>query len=402
MIDLGGDIMDRIILHVDVNNAFLSWTAVDMLKKGHPDIRNTYAVIGGDEALRKGIVLAKSPLAKKKGIVTGESLYEARRKCPGLKVYPPSFEIYKENSDKMMKYLSQYSPVIEKYSIDECFIDYTGCENLFGNRENIAYKIKNDIKEMFGFTVNVGIGENKLCAKMASDFEKPDKVHTLYKSQIEEKLWPLPVSDLFMIGRATSKKLESLNIKTVYELAHTPINTLRKYFKSSADYMYEYANGIDNSKVEPKRNDPKSVSVQQVLPRDYENIEDILYALKKVSMEVGLRLRKQNLYAHVIQVSIKYSDFRKNSRQEKTINTIFTDDDIYQKSIELFKKIWNTFPVRTLTISLSELSKNNEKQLSIFDTNKNNNDIKLQKVLDNINDKYHDLKITYADILKRK
>lgn len=394
--------MERIILHVDVNNAFLSWTAVDMLQKGNPDIRKQYAVIGGDEALRKGIVLAKSPLAKTKGIATGDSLYEARKKCPGLKVYPPDFKIYQEKSNQMMKYLSQYSPLIEKYSIDECFIDYTGCENLFGNREEIAYKMKNEIKEKFGFTVNVGIGENKLCAKMASDFEKPDKVHTLYKNEIETKLWPLPVSELFMIGRASSKKLINLNIKTVYDLAHTPINILRKHFKSSADYMYEYANGIDNSKVEPKRNDPKSISVSRVLPYDYENIEDISYALKKIASEVGLRLRKQNLYAHVIQISIKYSDFRKNSRQEKTINTICTDSDIYQKSFELFEKIWNTFPIRTLTISLSELVKNNEKQLSIFDTNKNNNDVKLQKVLDNINDKYHDLKITYADILKRK
>ena len=202
---------DRVILHVDVNNAFLSWSAVWLLKNGYKvDIRNRFAVIGGDEKKRRGVVLAKSIPAKQMGIVTGESLYSAKKKCPNLEVFPPNFKIYSYFSNKMFAYLQKYSDKIERYSIDECFIDYTDSVKLFGDPLDIAYKIKNDIKEILGFTVNVGVGNNKLCAKMASDFSKPDKVHTLFSDEIEQKMWPLPVTDLFMIGKKTSEKLISL------------------------------------------------------------------------------------------------------------------------------------------------------------------------------------------------
>ena len=178
--------MDRIILHVDVNNAFLSWTAVDMLKKGSKvDIRNRYAIIAGSESERKGIVLAKSNLCKSRGVMTAEPIYSARRKCPYLEIYSPNFKLYKCYSDKMFEYLSRYTNIIERYSIDECFLDYTGSVNLFGDPIKLAYKIKNDIYKLFGFTVNVGVGNNKLLAKMASDFEKPNKVHTLFVNEIE-------------------------------------------------------------------------------------------------------------------------------------------------------------------------------------------------------------------------
>jgi len=194
---------ERIILHIDVNNAFLSWTAVDMLKNDYKkDIRNEYAVIGGDETKRKGIVLAKSFPAKNKGVVTGEALYSAKRKCPYLNVYPPKFETYRKYSDLMFKYLSKYTNVIERYSIDECFLDYSDLTTLYGDPIETAYKIKDDIKKELGFTVNVGIGNSKLCAKMASDFSKPDKVHTLFDNEIETKMWPLPIHELLYLGKS--------------------------------------------------------------------------------------------------------------------------------------------------------------------------------------------------------
>ena len=180
--------MDRIILHIDANNAFLSWTAVWMLKNGFKkDIRERYAIIGGNESERKGIVLAKSNLCKRKGVVTAEPIYSARKKCPYLEVYSPNYEVYKYYSDEMYKYLSSYTDIIERYSIDECFLDYTGSRHLFGDPIEVAYKIKDDIFNKFGFTVNVGVGNNKLLAKMASDFEKPNKVHTLFFSEVKDR-----------------------------------------------------------------------------------------------------------------------------------------------------------------------------------------------------------------------
>ena len=231
---------ERIILHIDANNAFLSWTAVNMLNKGSKiDIRNRYAIIGGNEKERKGIVLAKSNLCKKKGVITAEPIFQARKKCPYLEVYPPNYEVYKYYSNKMYNYLLNYTNVIERYSIDECFLDYTDLTVMFGPPEKTAYKIKEDIKKLFGFTVNVGIGNNKLCAKMASDFEKPDKVHTLYSNEIKEKMWPLPVSDLFMIGKSSSRRLNELGILTIQDLALTDPNYLYKHFKNRANQMIE-------------------------------------------------------------------------------------------------------------------------------------------------------------------
>lgn len=242
--------MNRVILHVDVNNAFLSWTATYMLKKGYKyDIRNRYAIIAGDESKRRGIVLAKSNLCKKCGVVTAEAIYSARRKCPYLEIYKPNYELYKYFSDKMYNYLCQYTDIIERYSIDECFLDYTGSMKLFGDPIEVAYKIKNDIFRLFGFTVNVGVGNNKLLAKMASDFEKPNKVHTLFSNEVESKMFPLMVDDLFMIGKASSKKLHAMGINTIEELARYDEDKLILAFKSMGKMMHEYANGIDNSPV---------------------------------------------------------------------------------------------------------------------------------------------------------
>lgn len=222
--------MERQILHIDVNNAFLSWSAVEMIKQGEKiDIRTIPSVIGGDEKRRAGIVLAKSMKAKDFGIVTGETLYSARKKCPALKVYPSNYKIYKEYSDKLYKLLLEYTDKIERYSIDECFLDMTNY--LMGDTLiNKAYEIRKKVKDELGFTVNIGVANNKLLAKMASDFKKPDKVHTLFNEEIEAKMWPLTVSDLFMIGRRSIPKLNSMRIKTIGDLAKEDKNILLKKF----------------------------------------------------------------------------------------------------------------------------------------------------------------------------
>ena len=394
--------MNRIILHVDVNNAFLSWTAVWMLNNGYKkDIRERYAIIGGDETERRGIVLAKSNPCKKKGVITAEPIYSARRKCPYLEVYKPNFEIYRYFSDKMYEYLCTYTDVIERYSIDECFLDYTNSVNLFGDPVKIAYKIKDDIYNMFGFTVNVGVGNNKLLAKMASDFEKPNKVHTLFSNEIVEKMHPLPVEDLFMIGKATSKKLSEMNIKTIGDLAMFPLENLNKRFKSMGKMIYDYANGIDNSPVHYEKELVKSISSSTVLPYNYRDINMIYNVIRKLSSDIGKKLRNNKLYADTIGIWFKYNYFDKISRQEKLDVSIATDEEIYNNSIKIFNDIWNHDDgIRSICVFVSGLSSERKKQLSIFDIDIDDNDSsdKLQGVIDDIKNKYGDDIIKFANI----
>ena len=396
--------MERVILHVDCNNAFLSWTAVDMLHNGSKiDIRNRYAVIAGDEATRHGIVLAKSIPAKKAGVVTAETLYSARKKCPYLEVYPPNFKIYKKYSDRMYSYLCNYSKKIERYSIDECFIDCTDSYREYGDPIKLAYKIKDDIRDNFGFTVNVGIGDNKLLAKMASDFSKPDKVHTLFTHEIKKKMWPLNVDELFMIGKAGSRKLHQMGINSIGELANYDINLLTREFKSMGAMMWEYANGIDNSQVESERGNPKSISSSVVLPYDYTDINEIKKVLNELSIDVGRRLRKKKMYAENVSIWVKYHDFSKISKQMILENLINSDNEIYEYACKLFDKVYNPDgdkKVRSLCVGVVGLTDKYKVQLSLLgnvDIKEKEVDEELKKTLLDIKKKYGDKSITYAD-----
>lgn len=400
-----GDVMKkRIILHIDVNNAFLSWSAVNMLNNGYQvDIRHRFAVIGGDESQRKGIVLAKSIPAKRMGVVTGESLYMARTKCPNLEVFAPDFKTYKKYSDMMYEYLLTYSDKVERYSIDECFIDYTDSLSLFGDPVKIAYKIKEDIKEKFGFTVNVGVGENKLCAKMASDFTKPDKVHTLFMSEVKDKTWGLSVSDLFMIGKKTSEKLIALGINTIGDLANTDVDFLVKHFKSMGYLMHDYANGIDSSSVEYESVSPKSISASTVLPYDYDDSKAIKNVIRELSIDVGDKLRRQGFNASVVFVSIKYSDFSKFSKQYKLDRGINSDNDLYNSFSSLFDKLWNGKAIRNICVGVTSFSSSYKFQLSLFDDNhKVETESGVQAVVDSLRKRFGNDKVIYGDMLKKK
>lgn len=393
---------ERIILHIDCNNAFLSWTAVNMLHNGSKvDIRERYAVIGGDESTRHGIVLAKSIPCKNRGVKTAEALYTARKKCPYLEVYPPNYKMYKKYSDIMYTYLCTYSDKIERYSIDECFVDYTDSYKTFGNPVKLAYKIKNDIRDNFGFTVNVGVGNNKLLAKMASDFSKPDKVHTLFTNEVKDKMWGLNVDELFMIGKASSKKLHELGINTIGELANTDIEFLIRHFKSMGKMMWEYANGIDNSVVDSERGNPKSISNSMVLPYDYSNIDEIYKIIRKLSCDTGKKLREKKMYTSNVNIWIKFHDFSKVSKQIALDNLINGDNDIYENAIKLFNKLWSTDSdkkIRALCVGVANLTDIYKVQLSIFNDNKiQEKKDELKDTLDIIRKKYGDKSITYAD-----
>ena len=391
-----GDDMERQILHVDVNNAFLSWTAVEMLKNGETiDIREIPAVIGGDEAQRKGVVLAKSMKAKQFGIVTGETLYSARKKCPQVKVYMGNHSIYRQYSDSLYKLLLEYTDEIERFSIDECFLDLTHFlrgESLI----NIAKEISKRVKEELKFTVNIGVANNKLLAKMASDFTKPDKIHTLYKEEIKTKMWVLPVSDLFMVGRKSIPKLEKMGIKTIGDLANKDINILIKQFGKHGKMMWEYANGIDNSEVIYKYTEPKCVGNSVTFPNDIDNIEKLEEILLAITEQVTYRLRKYNLLANVVNVQIKNNEFKVSSHQRKLSTSTSSTKIIYNTAKELLKELYKGEYIRLIGVQVSELSKKNEAQLSLFDTNTNEKQEKIDEALDKIKQKYGYETITRA------
>lgn len=382
--------MERIIFHIDVNNAFLSWTAVDFLQKGNKlDIRTIPCVVGGDEKSRHGVVLAKSMPAKKAGITTGEPIYQARRKVDKLHVVPVNRPIYQKYSKAFYEILCKYSPVVERYSIDECFLDMTGTKKIFGDPVKLAYKIKAEIKETLGFTVNVGVANNKLCAKMASDFEKPDKVHTLFDEEVKVKMWPLKVDDLFMVGRSSSKKLHELGIKTIKDLANFDVSILTRYFKSQGIMMHNYANGVDDSPVEKPIPKNQGIGHSTTLPEDLETISDIKKVLRKLSDMVGVRLRKEKKFATVVSIQLKNNVFMNYQHQKKLVNPISSSEDIFDISCDLLKSMWKGDPIRLVGVRVSDLTDKSYEQISLFEeTGKSNRREKVQKVVDEINDKY--------------
>lgn len=377
-------------MHIDVNNAFLSWTAIDLINRGSKyDIRDSFAVIGGDESKRHGIVLAKSFKAKKVGIRTAETLYSARKKCPVLKVYEPNYDWYVKMSNALFKLISKYTPDIEIISIDECFIDYGKIKKLHGDPVMFARKLKDEIKDTLGFTVNIGIANNKFCAKMASDFEKPNKIHTLFMNEIESKLWPLAVDDLYGVGKSSSLKLHSLNINTAYDLAHSEVNDLYKYFKNQSQRLINIANGIDESPIVVNKDDPKGISNSTTLEKDYVDKSKIFDVLRVIANNVAITLRKQKKYAYVVAIIIKDKFFRSYSHQKKLKNPTNGTNEIFDIAKELFEEVWNKEPIRLIGIRLDNLTEQNNYQVSLFEnideTKKNET---LDITVDSINEKY--------------
>lgn len=364
------DCNDKIIFHIDVNSAFLSWTAVKMLQEGYgEDIREIPCIVGGDKKSRHGIVLAKSIPAKKYGIVTGEPVVNALQKCPNLEMVPPEHSYYEEMSRNLMTLLKGYTPDIEQVSIDECYMDYTGICNQFDSPEEAAKSIKDKVKEQFGFTVNIGISDVKVLAKMASDFEKPDKIHTLYRNEISKKMWPLPVSELFMAGKSSVNILHKLGIFTIGQLAKSPVNILESHLKSHGRILWEYANGIDNSEVNTEKEELKGVGNSTTLSKDLDHIDDIFKVLLSLSEKVGRRLRAGRQRAKTVAVEIKYNNFTKCSRQTTVEKATDSGTEIYNIVKVLFHELWDhNTPVRLLGIRTTNLVEYGEpEQLSIMD-----------------------------------
>ncbi len=385
----------NIIFHIDVNNAFLSWTAVDLLQNGSKyDIRNSYAVIGGDETARRGIVVAKSTPCKKLGIYTSETLFSAKKKCPALRVFTPNYKLYSKMSNDLFNLISQYTNDIEIASIDECYLDYGKIKNLYGDEMEFAKKLQEEIKEKLKFTVNIGIANNKLCAKMASDFSKPFKIHTLYDYEIKEKLYPLKVGELHGIGTKTSIRLNELNINTIEDLAKASEELLYKNFKNRGQYYKNIANGIDDSKLEIER-ELDSISSETTLQNDIKEKMQVYNELLKISTIIGARIRKEKKYAYVVCIILKDNFFKRKTHQKKIINPVNSDEEIFKLAKQIYDEMNNQSPIRLIGIKLDKLTDKKIYQPNLFEQEEKT---EIDDVLDNLKNKFGTKVISKASL----
>ena len=376
--------MSKIIFHIDVNSAFLSWSAVEELnqakKEGRTavDLRTVPSIVGGDVKKRRGIVTAASIPAKKLGIRTAQPVTDAFRLCPDLILVKGDFGLYRARSRELMDLLRTYSPVLQKMSIDECYLDVTdpvrkraksaSREDLRKEALALAFEIKDKVRDELGFTVNVGISTNKVLAKMASDFEKPDKVHTLFPDEIEEKMWPLPVGDLYMAGRASAEKLRSLGIETIGDLAASDPQMLESHLKSHGRTLWEYARGQADDHVRTERERAKSESVERTLPRDCIDLSDGFAEISKLSRELAGRLYNHGFRTGEIAVLVKYADFTSASHQRQLTGVISEAGDIEREASALFEEMWDGRPVRLLGVRAGKLVTSSDPvQLSLDD-----------------------------------
>lgn len=363
--------MKTVIFHIDVNAAFLSWEAVYRLyhKGGTEDLREIPSAVAGDAGLRRGIILAKSIAAKRYDIKTGESIPEAKRKCPGLTLVPPNYNLYERCSAAFIQILREYSDVVEQYSIDEAYVDMSASCRLFGEPERAAEMIKDRIYRELGFTVNVGVSENKLLAKMASDFRKPDRVHTLWKEEIQKKMWPLPVPELFFVGRATAQKLLSVGIRTIGELAQADPAYMKSILKKQGEIVWAFANGLDFSPVLAQAPANKGYGNSTTIPFDVTDVTTAKKVLLALSETVAARLRADGVQISVIAVGIKSADFSYRSHQRVLAFSTNITLEIYQAACALFDELWDKKPIRHLGVHTSGVCRENfSRQMNLLDS----------------------------------
>ena len=382
---------DKYIFHIDVNSAFLSWSALKKLREDPEgvDLRTIPSAVGGDVKKRHGIITAKSIPAKKYGIVTGEPVVKALEKCPHLVLVQSDFNTYREYSHAFIDILNKYSPLVQQMSIDEAFVDISGLKEVYGYLETkdcpypicLAKKIKDEIRDTLGFTVNVGISCNKLLAKMASDFTKPDRIHTLFPEEIPDKMWPLPIGDLFGCGKQTAARLQNIGIRTIGDAATSDPEMLVSFLgKNAGSYIYRSANGFGSAEVTDTYEDAKSYSNETTLKNDlnadgYD--KDIVPILKFLSEKVSGRLKRDKVYGRTVTVSVKTGNFKRHSAQLQLESSICDEQRIYRYSKELCDKLLlgdeglfiKGETVRLVGVGVSKLDDGSYQQLSLFDNN---------------------------------
>ena len=371
---------ERLIFHVDVNSAFLSWEAARRVKEGLPDLREIPSCIGGDPKSRRGIVVAKSIPAKKYGVTTGEPVALALRKCPDLVCVPGDFALFDRCSRAFKKICASYAPVMESFSIDEVFLDMSGTHLIYPDPVAAAYEIKDKIRDELGFTVNVGIGTNKLLAKMASDFEKPDKVHTLFPSEIPEKMWPLPVRDLLFLGKASEQKLLRAGIKTIGDMAKSDEAEMRQLLgDKNGRQLYRYANGIDDSPVRSEREEAKGYSAETTVEEDIVTYEQALSLLLAQCDVVAARMRRDGKKSSCVAVTYRTLDFKTRSHQKNFEDPTDVTEEIFAQVKKLLYECWKCEPLRLIGVALTDLTSDEFRQMSLFE---NTEDREKQKKVD--------------------
>jgi len=394
--------MNNVIFHIDVNSAFLSWEAVYRIHHlgGNLDLRDIPSAVGGDITKRHGIILAKSMAAKKYHIKTGESVPEALRKCPDLVLVPPNYNLYQKSSKAFMNILKEYGPTVEQYSIDEAYMDMTGTESLFGKPEDIANEIRERIYRELGFSVNIGISNNKVLAKMASDFKKPNLVHTLWQHEIKEKMWTLPASDLFFVGRATSRKLNGLGIKTIGELAQTDLSIIKSHFGKHGEVIWSFANGIDFSAVEPVPPPNKGYGNSTTISFDVADADTAKLVLLSLAETVSARLRDDNVKIKVISVGIRDYNLGYYSHQKKLKTATNITREIYESACQVFDEMWDKVPIRHLGIHTSQVVTEETRQLNLFDDMDYEKQERLDRAVDDIRKRFGVDSIVRASFIK--
>lgn len=382
--------MARLIFHVDVNSAFLSWEATRRVKAGEADLRLVPSAVGGDRDKRTGVILAKSVPAKAYGIKTGEPVGMALKKCPHLVLVKPDFRLYEASSEAFIAICKKYAPVVEKFSIDECFLDMSGTERIYSDPVALAYRIKDEIRDTLGFTVNIGIGENKLTAKMAGDFEKPDKVHTLFTNEIQTKLWPLPVESLYMVGKATAAKLRNMHLTTVGQVAMMEESTLRTLMGDKLGLqLHRYANGIDDTPVATAPREMKGYSNSTTLESDVTDRERALRILLALVDSVASRMRADGGKTNSVSVTLRSAAFLDRSHQKKLPHATDITSEIYSAAEQIFDELWDRrTPLRLLGVALGQITWEDDPQLSFFEDEDREKARKLDRVVDDIREKF--------------
>lgn len=353
------------------------------------DLREIPSIIGGDIQSRHGVVLAKSIPAKAYGIKTGEPVSHALNKCPFLISRPPDHKLYQTYSRKLMKLLSSFCPDIEQVSVDECYMDFTAWQQGYVSPKAAAAMIKDKVYDALGFTVNVGISCNKLLAKMASDFQKPNLVHTLFPEEISEKMWPLPVEELYMVGRSSAATLHKLEIATIGSLAKTDPKILSSHLKSHGRLIWEYANGIDNTPVETWESELKCVGNSTTLPKDATTAQEAKQVLRALCDQVSGRLKRKGQLAGMASIELKYATFLKVSHQRQLPVSTWDARMLYDMACLLFDELWNGEPIRLLGVRTSKLSQEAEPiQLNLFDLPRTQKEIQADRAMERLQQKF--------------
>ena len=395
---------ERLIFHIDVNSAFLSWESVARLREDPAvlDLRTIPSAVGGDASKRHGIVLAKSTPAKAFGVATGEPLAQALRKCPSLVVVPSHYELYVSFSRKLIHLLEDYTPDIEKFSIDEAFLDMTETIHLFGSPAETADAIRRRVREELGFTVNVGIAPNKLLAKMASDFEKPDRTHTLFREEIPSKMWPLPIRDLFLVGGAAQRKMEAMGLRTIGDLARCDLELLRSQLGDKySRQIHRYANGIDDEPVEERAAVNKGYGNRITLARDVSDTETACQVLLSLAETVGARLRADHVLCNQVCVELRDWRFRSSSHQGALQFPTDSTSVIYEEACRLLREFWDGTPVRLIGIRTGKISDHAFVQMSLFETEQDRKRLKMEQAVDQIRSRFGTDSIKRASFLKK-